>query len=70
MLLAVDLYEYFINVEGVAITLVLTLQSPGIQCAEFDAPEADGLAGDSDATLSEKIFNISVTEIEAVVQPA
>jgi hypothetical protein len=41
MLLAVDLHEDFIDVEGVAISTVLSLQSSGVDSSEFDAPEAD-----------------------------
>jgi len=31
-------------------------------------PEADRFAADSDASLSQKVFNITVTEIEAIVE--
>ena len=40
MLLAVDLYEDFIDVEGVAVASVLSLQSPGVYSAELDAEPA------------------------------
>jgi hypothetical protein len=38
MLLAVDLHEHFINVEGIAISLMTALQTPGIFSPELDAP--------------------------------
>ena len=38
------------------------------KCAEFYAPEPNGLAADSDTSFSEQIFNISMAEIEAEVQ--
>jgi len=50
--------EDFINVEGIAVTSVLALQSTGINGAELDAPEADRLASDRDASLSKKVFYI------------
>ena len=52
MLLAVDFDEDFINIEGVAISSVLSLQSPGVQGPELDTPEANGFAGYSDAAFS------------------
>lgn len=36
MLLAVDLYEHFIDVEGVAITLMSPFQPPGISGVDPD----------------------------------
>ena len=53
MLLAIYLYEYFINVEGISVTTVLALQSAGINCSEFDASESDRLPTHCDATLGE-----------------
>ncbi len=69
MLLTIDLDEDLINVEGVAVAPVLSLQSSGVQRTEFDAPEANRFAGDSYATLSQQIFDISVAQIEAIVKP-
>ena len=37
--------------------------------SEFDTPEADRLPADRDAALGEQIFDISVAEIEAIVEP-
>jgi hypothetical protein len=69
MLLAVDLHEYFINVEGIAVAPVLSLQAAGINGSELDTPETNRFSADGDAALSEQIFNISVAEIEAIVKP-
>ena len=69
MLLAVDLDEDFIDVERIAIASVFSLKPTSINRSEFDTPESDGLSTDGDAALGEKIFNISVTEIEPVVEP-
>ena len=51
MQLAVDFVEYFINVETIAIASVISFQSPGIQRAEFDAPEPDGFTADDDTSF-------------------
>jgi hypothetical protein len=48
---------------------MLSLQSSGVEGAKFDAPQPDGLIADSDASLGEEVFNISVTEIESIVEP-
>jgi hypothetical protein len=69
VLLAIDLHEYFIDVKGIAITLMLSLQSSSVYSSEFDAPQPDAFVTDSDAAFSEQIFNISVAEIEAIVKP-
>jgi len=52
--------EDFIDIERIAITTMFFLQAPGIQSAELDAPETDGLPAHSDTPLNQKIFYISV----------
>ena len=69
MLLAVDLYKNFIDEKCVTIATVLSLQSSGVEITEFYAPEADRFAADSDASLSQKIFNITVAQVEAIIEP-
>ena len=61
--------EDFVDEECISIALMATLQSSSVNGAEFDAPQADRLSGDSDPTLCQKVFNISVTEIESIVEP-
>ncbi|MFT6958906.1 MAG: hypothetical protein ACJAYC_003930, partial [Halieaceae bacterium] len=56
-------------VEGITVASVLSLESTGIDGTEFDTPEPDSFATDSDTTLSQEIFYISMAEIEAIVQP-
>ena len=41
MLLAIDLHENYVDIEGVAISLVLTFQSSSVDGAELEAPEPD-----------------------------
>ena len=74
MLLAIDFMvrhtgEDLVDEEGIAVASMLSFQAPGIDCTELDAPEADRLSTDGDATFGEKIFNIPVTQIEAMVEP-
>ncbi len=69
MLFAIDLHEDFIDVEGVAVSTMPPLQSSSVHSAEFDAPKADCFATDGNTPLSQKIFNISMAEIESIVEP-
>ena len=62
-------YENFIDIEGIVVATMLTLQAAGINGSEFDTPQADCFAGYSDATFSEQIFNIPMAKIEAIVEP-
>jgi len=61
--------EDFIDVECVAVTLVLPLQAPSVYSSEFDTPKADSFATNCDASFSEKVFNIPMTQIEAIIEP-
>ena len=69
LLLAINPDEDFIDVEGIAVASMAAFQTPRVNCAEFNAPEADGLASDDDAAFSEKVFDVSVAEIESIVEP-
>jgi hypothetical protein len=48
---------------------VLSIQSSSVEAAEFDAPEADRFSRHSDAPLGQQIFNVSVAQVEALVEP-
>ena len=69
MLLAIDLYKDFIDEEGISIASVLTFQPAGVNGAELYTQETDRFTADCDASLSEEIFDISLTAIEAIVEP-
>jgi hypothetical protein len=60
MLLTLDLDEDFIDVERVAIAAMLSLKPACVNSSELDAPKSDSFATDSDATLSQEIFYISM----------
>ena len=53
MLLTIDLYEDFIDVERVSVASVFSLQAHGVEGTELNAPEPDGLSAYSDASLSQ-----------------
>ena len=69
MLLAIDLHENFIDVESVTVAAMLSLQPSCKNSTKLDALETDRFSGDSDASLSEEILYITVTEAESIVQP-
>ena len=69
MLFAIDLHEDFIDEEGIAVAMMLSLQSPGEPGTELDTPEPNGFVGDCDASLSKQIFDSTVAEVESEVKP-
>jgi hypothetical protein len=69
MLPAIDLDEHLVYVERVAVSSVRPLQSSRVYSSEFDTPKSDGLSADGDATLSQQIFDVTVAQIETIVEP-
>lgn len=69
MLLAIDLHEHFVNVECVAVASMFALQSLRVEGSKLDAPEPNGFIADCDTTLGQEVFNIAMTEVEAIVEP-
>tara|TARA_R110002049_G_scaffold189745_1_gene358350 strand:- start:7139 stop:7300 length:162 start_codon:yes stop_codon:yes gene_type:complete len=53
VLFAAYLDENFVDVEGIALASVLSLQSTSINGSELDAPQPDGFTADSYAPLGE-----------------
>jgi len=62
-----DFHENFINVECIAVTLLLTFQSPGVDGAEFNAQQAKGLKADINSTLGKQLCNLSMDEFKPLV---
>lgn len=60
MLLPINLHKDFINVQGITTASMLSFQSACINGTELDAPKANGLAADSDASFGQQIFDIAV----------
>ena len=56
--------EDFINVEAVAVSAMFPLQPPGIYGSKLDAPEADRLPSDDDASFCEEILDIAVAQVK------
>ena len=48
---------------------MLALQSLRVEGTELDAPEPDGFIADCDTPLGKEIFDITMAEIEAIVEP-
>jgi hypothetical protein len=69
MLLSVNLYEDLVDEKRVTVASVLSLQSACIDGSELDAPETDCFATNCDASFSEQVFDISMAEVESVVEP-
>ena len=69
MLLAIDSDEDFVNEKGVTVNSMLTFQSPSVKGTEFDTPEADRFAANSDASLGKQVLDIAMAQVEAIVEP-
>jgi hypothetical protein len=69
MLLTVDPDADLMDIEGIAIAPVPSLQAAGVDSAELDVPKAVRFATDGYAPFGQEIFDIAVTEIESIVQP-
>jgi hypothetical protein len=69
MLFAVDLDEHLVDVKGIAESSVISSQSSSANCSKFNAPQPDRFFADGDSSLSQKVLNIAVTQIETLVKP-
>jgi hypothetical protein len=69
MSLTIDFDEDFVDVERVAVAAMLSLKPTGINGTELGTPETDRFSADDDASFCEEIFNIAVTEVEAIIKP-
>ena len=69
MLLAIDLHEDFIDEERVTGASMLALQSSCEHGSKLDAPESYGFVADNDTAFGKKIFNITVAQVESILEP-
>jgi hypothetical protein len=69
MLPAVYFYKDFIDIAGIAESAMSSLQLSGVNGSEFDAPEPDRFPSDGCTSFSQEVFNITVAEIENVIEP-
>lgn len=67
--LAINLHEDLINKESISVPLVFALQTPGVLGTKLVAPQTDRFMTYHDATLSQKILNISVTQAKPIEEP-
>ena len=61
--------EDFIDEEHIVVSTMTSFKSSSIYSTKLDAPQANRFPGDDNASLSKKIFYISVAEIETIVEP-
>ena len=69
VLYTIDLHEDFIDIKGITKTLVSAFQTSSILGPELVTPQPDRFITDVDATLSKQVFDISMTEIESMIEP-
>ena len=69
MLLAVDLHEYLVDIKCIAIPLMPTLQPLRVDRAKLDAPKTNRFPSHDDASLSQEILDITMAQVEAIVEP-
>ena len=67
--LALDSHEEFVQVPSVTQAALSSLECPGVLGAELLTPLSDGLVGDYDPALCQKVFNISEAQAESVIEP-
>ena len=69
LLLTIDLHEDLVDEERIAITTVSPFQTTSISSTKFDTPKSDGFVANNDASLREQVFDITIAEVESMVQP-
>jgi len=68
-LFAAYFHEDLVNEKSIAVTPMFTFQPLGVFGAELVAPQANRFVTDGDSSLCEYIFDISVAQIESIVEP-
>ena len=69
LLLASDLYENFVDEDSIAVASMRSPQSACVPGIKLTAPQSDRFTAGLDPPVSQQVFDISVTDIEAVIQP-
>jgi hypothetical protein len=57
------------DVEGIAMLSVPPLKPTGVFGSELDSPQSNRLVADCYTAFSQQIFDISMAEVEPIVQP-
>ena len=68
MLLTIDLHEYFIDIERITKSLVTAFQTSSVLGSKLDVPQPDRFIADDKPSFSQQIFDISMTEIESMIE--
>jgi len=68
MLLTIDLHEYFIDIERITKSLVTAFQTSSVLGSKLVAPQPDRFIADDNPSFSQQIFDISMTEIESMIE--
>ena len=68
MLLTIDLHEDLVDEERIAITTVSPFETTSISSTKFNAPKSDGFVANNDASLREQVFDITIAEVESMVE--
>ena len=69
VLFALNFHEYFIYIESVTIAPVISAKSFREFGAELRAPKPDSLIAHRNTTLGQQILDISMTQIDSVLEP-
>ena len=67
--LTLDRHKELVQVPGVAQPAFSPLELSSVVHTKLPRPLADGLVGDDDSALCQKVFNISEAQTEAVIEP-
>ncbi len=69
ILFAIALHEDFVNVVNIAVASGVTFEPLATFSFKFDASQTDDFVADCDTVLGQRIFDITVAQIEAIVEP-
>ena len=69
VLFALDFDEDLIDEESIPVSLVSPSKSLGVFGPKLDAPQPNRFVADRDSAFGHEIFDVTSTQIEAVVEP-
>ena len=68
MLFSLDLNQDLIDEESISVTLVLQSKSLGVFGSKLDTPQPDRFAADRDFALDQEIFDVTIIQVEAMIE--
>ena len=69
MLLTLNLHEYLVDEESIAVALMFSSQTLRKLRTKLIAPKTDRFVADRDTAFSQQVFNVAMAEVEAMVNP-